>query len=103
MKFGEVIAEARKKANLSQKELAARIIKEDGQNISPQYLNDIEHSRRNPPSEHMIEQFAKILGLPADILYYYAGKLAADLRDVQADDNQVIRAYSAFRRQIKGK
>jgi transcriptional regulator with XRE-family HTH domain len=47
--FGTLISEARRSKGLSQKDLAAKVKKEDGQAISPQYLNDIEHDRRNPP------------------------------------------------------
>ena len=62
--FGSYIANARKKVPLSQKQLAERILREeDGQPISPQYLNDIEHDRRDPPGEFLIEQFAKHLKL----------------------------------------
>jgi ribosome-binding protein aMBF1 (putative translation factor) len=46
--FGTIISEARRAAGLSEKELAAKVKKEDGQPISAQYLN-IEHDRRNPP------------------------------------------------------
>jgi transcriptional regulator with XRE-family HTH domain len=42
MEFGNIIEEARINARLNQKELAARIIKEDGNHISAPYLNDIE-------------------------------------------------------------
>ena len=56
--FGRIIADARKALGMSQKELAARTRKEGGGAISPQYLNDIEHDRRNPPSEYIIEQLA---------------------------------------------
>jgi len=44
---------------MSQKELAGKIKKEDGLPISAQYLNDIEHDRRNPPSEFLIAQIAE--------------------------------------------
>ena len=47
--FGEVIAEARRKANLTQRQLAALIKTEEGRGISGPYLNDIEHSLRHPP------------------------------------------------------
>ena len=40
--FGEVIAEARRKANLTQRQLAALIKNEEGRGISGPYLNDIE-------------------------------------------------------------
>ena len=50
MTFGEAITRARKDKKLSQKQVAAGTLKEDGQAISAQYLNDIEHDRRNPPA-----------------------------------------------------
>ena len=46
--LGRLIASARKDKQLSQKELAALVLKEDGEAITPQYLNDIEHDRRSP-------------------------------------------------------
>lgn len=46
--FGKIVSAARKELGISQKDLAAKIVKEDGETISPQYLNDIEHDRRNP-------------------------------------------------------
>ena len=59
MTFGETIARARKDLGVSQRELAMRIVKEDGAPISPQYLNDIERDRRNPPGDHLLEQLAQ--------------------------------------------
>ena len=101
MTFGQFVAEARKAARLSQKELAARLKKEDGQPISPQYLNDIEHDRRNPPAEFIMKQLAKVLKLEQDVLYYYAGKLPSDVREREADPDKVVAAYRAFRRELK--
>jgi transcriptional regulator with XRE-family HTH domain len=101
MALGEVVAEARRKAKRSQKELAALIKREDGKAISPQYLNDIEHNRRNAPA-HLIEQFARILEVPADLLYYWAGSLPKDLRSPDAEDSRIIAAFGAFRRQFRG-
>ena len=99
--FGEIISEKRKELGLSQKELAAVIIKEDGQPISPQYLNDLERDRRNPPGDIFIEQFAKVLRLPADQLYYCAGELAPDMKEEDADPELVVEAYTAFRKVLK--
>ncbi len=101
MTFGQLIADARKKANLSQKELAALLKKEDGQPISPQYLNDIEHDRRNPPSEHLIQQLAETLHIPADLLYFYAKQLPADTPPSD-DQEKIIEAFKAFRRALEG-
>ena len=63
--FGQAISKARKALGLSQKELAARVMKEEGGgSISQQYLNDIEHDRRSPSSGHLIRQFSGILNIP---------------------------------------
>ena len=99
--FGEIISEKRKEIGLSQKQLAARILKEDGLPISPQYLNDLERDRRNVPDEFLIEQFAKVLTIPSDQLYYCAGELAPDMKDEDLDKDLVVEAYTAFRKVIK--
>lgn len=103
MSFGEIISEARKKVGISQKELADRIKKEDGEAISPQYLNDIERDRRNPPSEFLIAQFAKELKLSRDYLMLAAGTLPSELTQKLSgsDPESVERAFQAFRRQLK--
>jgi len=59
--FGRAISSARKTLGLSQKELAAKIKKDDGEAITPQYLNDIEHDRRSPQSDHLVREFARVL------------------------------------------
>ena len=98
--FGEIISDKRKEMGLSQKELATKILKEDGQGISPQYLNDLERDRRNPPAEFLIEQFSKVLSIPPDQLYYSAGELAPDMKEANVDESLVIEAYTAFRKVI---
>ncbi len=102
MTFGRTISEARKRANLSQRELAARVIKEDGRQISPQYLNDIERDRRNPPSDYLIERFAEVLRVSKDVLYHQAGEVPMDLRDADADEERVVEAWTAFRKALRG-
>lgn len=103
--FGQIIAEARKGLGISQKELAAKVRKEDGPPISPQYLNDIEHDRRDPPSELLIEQFAKYLKLSKEHLIAAAGRWPADIRDklAAADPKKVEEAFTAFRKVLKEK
>ena len=103
--FGQIIAEARKALGLSQKDLAAKVLKEDGEPISPQYLNDIEHDRRNPPSEFIIEQFAKHLKLSKEPLIAAAGMWPADIQQKlrTADPKVVEQAFTAFRKVLKEK
>ncbi|HEY1017121.1 MAG TPA: helix-turn-helix transcriptional regulator [Herpetosiphonaceae bacterium] len=102
MTFGQILSEARKRLDISQKDLAAKVQKEDGEAISPQYLNDIERDRRNPPSDHLIEQFARILDIDVDILYFRAGRLPADIRAMNVEEDKIRAAYIVFRQKIKG-
>jgi transcriptional regulator with XRE-family HTH domain len=58
MSLGKTIADARKKANLTQENLAVQIKRENGRSISASYLRDLEHDRIQAPSEFLIEQLA---------------------------------------------
>lgn len=100
--FGRYIADARKKLQMSQKELASQILREeDDEPISPQYLNDIERDRRNPSSDHLIQQFAKVLKIDADYLSYLAGKLPEEIRRKNLSEDAVKVAFLAFRKPQK--
>jgi transcriptional regulator with XRE-family HTH domain len=104
MTFGQVVAEARKKAGLSQKDLAAGLRKEDGEAISPQYLNDIERDRRNPPNEFILKQLASVLSLPLEFLLFKAGQWPEEMRDQDIGPQDFQKVFQAFRRDLeKGK
>ena len=99
MTFGQAVADARKAKQLSQKELATMIIKEDGTSISPQYLNDIERDRRNPPGEYLIDQFARILEIPEEYFFFLANEIPPKYRRFSPDNPaQVLEAFEAFAR-----
>ena len=101
--FGRAISEGRKTLSLSQKQLALQIKKEDGEPISPQYLNDIERDRRNAPSAHLILEFARELQLNPDYLFALAQAWPQDIaeRMSQASPESVQKAFVAFRRTLK--
>src|SRR5215469_2726657 len=101
--FGEVIADARKKAKLTQRQLAARIKNGEGRHISGPYLNDIEHNFRHPPRGYFLEQFARELDLDVDLLYFLAKQLPVDLEQSKVSEEQGVAAYRAFRRQLQPK
>jgi transcriptional regulator with XRE-family HTH domain len=98
--FGDYIAARRKALNLKQKDLSAKIRKEDGTHISIPYLHDVEAGKRNPPSDDMIEQLGTILDVPVDILYFYAERLPADLKKFDVPEAQILAAFEAFRREL---
>ncbi len=98
---GRAISQARKGHGFSQKELARRVEKEDGTPISPQYLNDIERDRRNPPSSHLLEQFARELGLPHDYLRFLARQIPEDIVPGDYGPERVESAFRAFRKALK--
>lgn len=102
MTFGQAISEARKSKELSQKQLASLILKDDGSPISPQYLNDIERDRRNPPGEVLITQFAKILGVPEEYFYFLAHEIPPKYRQFSPDSPvQIQEAFEAFARSYR--
>jgi transcriptional regulator with XRE-family HTH domain len=97
MTLGSEIAAARKKAGLSQKDLAGETLKEDGAPISPQFLNDIERDRRRPGT-HILNALAARLGLDPDRLHLLAGQVPPDLVEGRADPHRVDQVIAAFRK-----
>lgn len=101
MTFGQAISKARKAKGLSQKELAALVKKEeDGGPISPQYLNDIEHDRRSPTSDHLIKQFAAMLDEDEGYLFVLAGKIPDDLRGSAKNREKIVESFANFRKNL---
>jgi transcriptional regulator with XRE-family HTH domain len=103
MSFGKVMADKRKQLLLSQKDLAAKLTKEDGTSISPQYLNDIEHGRRNAPPDYIIDQIADLLHLDRDALYALAGQIPSDINPAQYNTTELNSAFQAFRKNLPKK
>ena len=104
--FGVYIADTRKKMGLSQKDLASRILKEDGTPISLQYLNDIEHGRRNPPPAAYINQLATQLSVSKAYLSILARQLPQEILDLETAElkpSAVEEGIRAFRRVIEKK
>ena len=81
---------------MTQKQLAGEVVREDGEAISPQYLNDIERDRRVPSGEVIIA-LAKVLDLDSDYLHYLAKKWPDDLAGASLDPTQVRDLMFAFR------
>ncbi len=100
--FGQIIVRERRKRGWSQRELAAKVKREDGTPISGAYLNDIEHDRRSPSSE-VVKQFAKALGLDPDYLSYLAGRFSEDRRLQGLPQEKFVEGMMAFRKEVLNK
>lgn len=98
--LGSVLAEARKKNASSLREVAGRVKKEDGDSISPQYLNDIEHDRRIPSPE-VLRGLSRTLKISGDYLHFLAGSLPSDFKGRAVSEEEVVQAYQLFRKRLE--
>ena len=98
--FGQLISQARRKRQLSQKQLASIIQKEDGKPITPQYLNDIERDRRTP-SDYVSDQLARALDLDSDYLFFLRGEFPADIKQSSIDQSSFGQAMRLFRKTLE--
>ena len=69
--------------------------------LSVSYLNDIEHDRRSPTSDHLIRQFAQKLEKDADYLFVLAGKIPEELKKSGATERQIVEGMVSFRRALR--
>jgi transcriptional regulator with XRE-family HTH domain len=101
--FGEVLAAARKRRGLTLKAVAARVLKDDGTPMSQPYLNDIELGHKGPPSDGMIRQLARVLGVEIEVLRFYANRVYEKPKGADPEPGQIVAAYRAFRRELDKK
>lgn len=93
--FGDRLSNARAKAGLTQKQLAMRV------GVSPQYLNDIEHDRRNPPSERVMDEISWALNIDTDILCLWAGVIPPDIHgNIECCQQVMVDAIKQARKQF---
>lgn len=95
--LGQAIVTRRKKLGLTQKQLALMVHKEDGEPITPQYLNDVERDRRRP-TPFIVQRIAEALGGDADELHRLARQLPPDIDPMQLAPDKWSKAMKAFRK-----
>jgi transcriptional regulator with XRE-family HTH domain len=99
--LGQFIVERRKELGLSGREVVAEVRNADGKPISIPYLVDLEHDRRKP-SDEVLVQLAKVLKVESDVLYFLAGRVPADLTAESISSAQdLAAAWKAFRREVR--
>ena len=79
-RLGDVINHARRARQLTLRQVAQQVTKDDGTPISPQYLNDIELHHRLP-TPHLLQNLARVLALDYDTLLALAGTADVVVRE----------------------
>lgn len=101
MTLGELIVKKRGEKGISQKHLAKLIIKENGKPISAPYLNDIEHNRRSPTSDHTLGQIAKVLEIEPMVLYFVTKRIPLSVYNKPIGEELMIAALQALERTVR--
>jgi len=78
--FGKTLKENRMNTGLSLREFAGRV------EISPGYLSDLENEKVAPPSEKLILEMAKTLGIERDELLRAAEKVDPEVAEYVAQE-----------------
>lgn len=94
--FGTLIRRARHARHLRLADVAQQIFKADGQAISLPYMSDLEH-HRCAPSPAFISQFAEVLHIPEEVLYFSLGRLPPDLFQRKLAPERIVQAFQVFR------
>jgi transcriptional regulator with XRE-family HTH domain len=89
--FGEEIARLRVKKEYSIREFAKKVMKEDGEPMSPSYLCDIEQGRRKPPALEVIRRMADLLDAEFDDLLDLAHRTPPDIKEIVQGNKDVRR------------
>jgi len=82
--FGEEVRELRKRAGLSQRDLADRV------GIDFTYLSKIENNKADPPSEDVIRKLAEELNSDPHHLIVLAGKMPSDFARTLAENPDAL-------------
>ena len=98
--IGEFIAERRKELSLSQNELVALIKNRDGKQLSTPYLSYLENRRGEPP-EYLLDQFARVLRVRRELLYFWTRRMPPEVATGEASPQHVNATYRAFQRELK--
>ena len=88
--FGEEIARLRRKKQYTIREFAKKVLKEDGEPMSPSYLCDIEQGRRKPPALEVIQRMAELLEAEFDHLLDLAHRTPPDIKEI-VQGNKMLR------------
>jgi len=96
--FGQIIREARKSNQITQRDLAKRI------NVDFTYISKIENGALEPPSEEVITKMAKVLDIDENELFLAARKVPVEFRNTilqEGTANIFFRKYATLTEEQK--
>jgi transcriptional regulator with XRE-family HTH domain len=98
-----MVRRKRKEQGLTQEYVAARLQIEEGRSITQSYLAEIERGHHPNPRPHLIEEFARVLGIDRYVLYMAARTVPPEVAEQLARLTEAEReaAWGAFMRAIK--
>lgn len=73
--FGQYLREQRRKASISQRELASRV------SVDFSYISKLENDRLPPPSAKTVIAIADVLGTPRDEILARVGKIPDEVEE----------------------
>jgi transcriptional regulator with XRE-family HTH domain len=100
--FSSMVRQKRRELGLTQEYVAARLQIEEGRSITQSYLAEIERGHHPNPRPHLIEEFARVLGIDRYVLYMAARtvppEVAEQLARLTIEEREA--AWGAFMRAI---
>jgi transcriptional regulator with XRE-family HTH domain len=104
--FAKLVRRKRKELGLTQQQAAQRIMTDEDEELRPitqSYLADIETGHHPNPRPHLIEEFARALGIDRYVLYLAARtvppEVAEQLARLTIEEREA--AWAVFMRAIK--
>jgi len=104
--FAKLVRRKRKELGLTQQQAAQRIMTDEDEELRPitqSYLADIETGHHPHPRPHLIEEFARALGIDRYVLYLAARTVPPEVADQLArltiEEREA--AWAVFMRAIK--
>jgi len=91
MTFGEYVNKKRLQQALTVKELAERL------DCSPTYIHDIEHDRRSPFSQSMLDRFVEVFDIKGDELIEMYDSISESTGEVPRDIADYIQSIPYLR------
>lgn len=95
--FGALVRTAREREGMTQKDLAALVLKSDGEPISRVYMGMIENGESLITSDMIIVHLSNALGLDCDYLWYLSGQLPLEERIHILSEDEFRHGMQGFR------